>query len=174
MEDLSLHILDIVENATTAGATFVEITIQEDKEADLLTLTIRDNGRGMTEEMARKARSPFGTTRTTRRVGLGIPLLEQSARETGGRLRLESTLGKGTCVTAVFQVSHVDRRPLGDIGATLISLIMGSPDVDFRLELRAEGADAEVDTREMRDELGDTPINSPEVLALIAGLFGGK
>lgn len=175
MQDLSLHILDIVENATQAGATLIEIDILEDIDKDLLQIRIQDNGRGMDAEILRGATDPFVTTRTTRRVGMGLPLLKQAARETGGDLRITSELGKGTRVVATFQKSHIDRRPLGDMGATLTALIMGNPDRDFvyRSNLREE--EVEVDTRSIRKELdGAMGINDPAVIRLIRDLFSKR
>jgi len=175
MQDLSLHILDIVENATQAGATLVEIDILEDMDKDLLRISIQDNGRGMDAEMLKGATDPFVTTRTTRRVGMGLPLLKQAARETGGDLRITSELGKGTRVVATFQKSHIDRRPLGDMGATLTALIMGNPDRDFvyRSNLREE--EVEVDTRSIRKELdGAMGINDPAVMRLVRDLFSKR
>lgn len=171
MEDLSLHILDIVENATRAGATLVEIRVREDSARDLLEINIRDNGRGMDPEMAKRARDPFGTTRTTRRVGLGLPLLEQAARETGGRLTLTSVPERGTEVTVTFVASHIDRKPLGDLGATLVTLILGSPGVEFVCELDHDGETTTLDTRSLKIELEGTSITEPAVLALIKDLF---
>jgi hypothetical protein len=172
MEDLSLHVLDIVENATAAGATQVEIGIQEDPAEDLLSLTIVDNGRGMDRHMLEKARDPFVTTRTTRRVGLGLPFLEQATREAGGDLSIESRPNLGTRVKATFQASHIDRKPLGDMGSTLISLISGNPDVDFIYHSQTPGERITLDTREIRAELQETvPLNHPAVLDLIKDLF---
>jgi anti-sigma regulatory factor (Ser/Thr protein kinase) len=172
MQDLSLHILDIVENATQAGATFIEIDISEDINKDLLQISIQDNGRGMDAEMLRGATDPFVTTRTTRRVGMGLPLLKQAARETGGDLRITSESGKGTRVVATFQKSHIDRRPLGDMGATLTTLIMGNPDRDFVYASNLREEKVEVDTRSIRKELdGAMSINDPAVIRLIRDLF---
>jgi len=134
MEDLSLHILDIVENATSAGASRVDIEMVEDTERDLLTLEIRDNGRGMAPEARDKALDPFYTTRTTRKVGLGLSLLAQAAEQAGGRLELTSEPARGTTVKAVFQRSHPDRKPLGDITETLRTILVGRPDLDLRFE----------------------------------------
>ena len=172
MQDLSLHILDIAENATRAGATLIEIEVSEDISKDLFQITIRDNGRGMDEEMLKEATDPFVTTRTTRRVGLGLPLLEQAAKETGGNLLITSKPGKGTQVVASFQESHIDRRPVGDMGATLATLIMGNPDLDFIYFSNLDGEEIEVDTRSIRGELnGSMSINDPAVIRLIKDLF---
>lgn len=172
MQDLSLHILDIVENATSAGATLVEIDISEDVNRDILQITIQDNGQGMDAEMLRKVTDPFVTTRTTRLVGMGVPLLEQAAKETGGNLLITSDPGKGTEVVATFQESHIDRRPVGDMGATLTTLIMGNPDLDFIYYSNLDGEEIGVDTRSIRDELnGTVRINDPAVIRLIKDLF---
>jgi hypothetical protein len=175
MQDLSLHILDIVENGTQAGATLIEIDISEDIGKDLLRISIQDNGRGMDAEMLRGAADPFVTTRTTRRVGMGLPLLKQAAEETGGDLRITSELGKGTRVVATFQKSHIDRRPLGDMGATLTTLIIGNPDRDFVYTSNLREEEVEVDTRSIRKELGGAmSINDPAVIRLIQDLFREK
>jgi len=172
MQDLSLHILDIAENATQAGATLIEIDISEDRDKDLLEISIRDNGKGMDAEMLRHATDPFVTTRTTRRVGMGLPLLQQAAREAGGDLRITSEPGKGTRVVATFQKSHIDRRPLGDMGATLTTLIMGNPYRDFVYTSSLREEEVEVDTRSIRKELdGAMDINDPAVIRLIRDLF---
>lgn len=172
MQDLSLHILDIVENAIRAGATLIEIDISEEIDRDLLQITINDNGQGMDAEMVKRVRDPFVTTRTTRRVGLGLPLLEQAAKETGGNLLVTSEPGKGTKVVATFQESHIDRRPVGDMGATLTTLIMGNPDLDFIYFSNLDGKEIEVDTRSIKDELnGSIRINDPAVIGLIKDLF---
>ena len=172
MQDLSLHILDIVENATMAGATLIEIHVSEDIDKDLLKITIKDNGRGMDAAMLKGVKDPFVTTRTTRRVGMGIPLLEQAAKETGGNLKIISEAGKGTEVAATFQESHIDRRPVGDMSATLTTLIMGNPDRDFIYYSNIGGEEIEVDTQYIRGELNDSiSINDPAVINLIRDLF---
>ncbi|MBW1779957.1 MAG: ATP-binding protein [Deltaproteobacteria bacterium] len=175
MQDLSLHILDIVENATQAGATLIEIDLSEDIKKDLLQLTITDNGQGMDAEMAKGVTDPFVTTRTTRRVGMGLPLLKQAAKETGGDLSIRSEPGKGTQVVATFRESHIDRRPMGDMGATLTTLIMGNPDLDFIYRSNLREQDIEIDTRSIRKELdGTLSITDPAVIRLIRDLFKKK
>ena len=136
MEDLSLHVLDIAENGIRASAKRIEITIAEDEENDLLTIEIKDDGQGMDEETAKRALDPFFTTRTTRRIGLGLSLFAQSARESGGDIELNSLSGKGTKVKATFQYRHPDRKPLGDMNETMLTLITGSPDIHFICEHR--------------------------------------
>jgi len=172
LQDLSLHILDVAENGIRAGATLIEIHILEELEDDLLQITIEDNGHGMEAEMLQGVTDPFVTTRTTRRVGMGLPLLKQAAEETGGGLRITSEPGRGTRVVASFQESHIDRRPLGDMGATLTTLIMGNPDLDFVYTSNLREQEVEIDTRLIRQELdGALSISDPAVIRLIRDLF---
>ncbi|MCK4302950.1 MAG: sensor histidine kinase [Candidatus Eisenbacteria sp.] len=171
MEDLSLHILDVVENATAAGATLIEIRIHEDSRKDRMVITIKDNGQGMDGEMVTKVKDPFCTTRTTRRVGMGIPLLEQSAREAGGSIEITSEPNVGTEVVASFCASHIDRKPLGDIAATMVALILGNPDVDFIYQRSIDGVTTDLDTREIKEQLDGVSITAPPVLNLIQDLL---
>lgn len=164
MEDLSLHILDVVENGTAAGATRVEIHLREDGPRDWLELRIQDNGRGMDEAMLARVRDPFVTTRTTRRVGMGIPLLDQATREAEGSFEIHSQPGRGTEVIAGFRLSHIDRRPLGDIAETVVTLILGHPEVEFLFSGAWDGREVELDTRELKRELEDVPLTHPSVL----------
>lgn len=167
MEDLSLHILDIVENAIQAGARSIKITIDEDLGQDLMRIVIEDDGKGMERKFLEKAFDPFVTTRTTRRVGLGLPLFHQAARMTGGEAKIESKPGRGTKVSATFQHSHIDRKPLGDMSQTLMTLIAGSPGLEFRYEHRRDGNQYELDTSRIKEALEGIPINNPEVLSFI-------
>ncbi len=139
MEDLSLHVLDIVENSVAASARTIEIRLVEDSASDRLSLEIRDDGKGMDETMRRKALDPFFTTRTTRHVGLGLPLLAQAAKDSGGDLELDSAPGRGTIVRASFQLSHPDRKPLGDLTATLGAIVAGRPDLELLFEYKKDG-----------------------------------
>ena len=161
MEDLSLHILDIVENSVKAEAREIRIVIAEDTEGDRLSLEIHDDGKGMDETTRRKALDPFFTTRTTRRFGLGLPLLAEAARQSGGSLELDSAPGRGTIVTVDFQISHPDRKPLGDIASTLGTILAGRPELDLAFEYRRDGAVVDsLDTRKPRDagrERSDQP-----------------
>jgi hypothetical protein len=167
MEDISLHILDIAENAISANATFIGISMVEETVKDLFTVKIEDNGKGMTAEFVQKILDPFCTTRTTRKVGLGLSFLAQSARETGGDIVVHSVLNKGTVVTADFRPSHIDMRPLGNIADTITTLIAGNPRVDLLLHCAHEGRSYRLDTREIRAALEEVPINSSEVLSAI-------
>jgi len=167
MEDLSLHILDIMENSVDAHARRIEVHIDEDPDRDLLTLEILDDGKGMDAQTLRKATDPFFTTRTTRRFGLGLSLLSESAKATGGELTLESAAGKGTRVKATFQRSHLDMKPLGDIPQTLLTIIAGHPSIELRYSHTIAGENFSFDTREIRNGLGGLPIGSPHVLRRI-------
>lgn len=165
MKDLSLHILDICENSMTAGASLIEIRINEDTKQNLLTLKIVDDGKGMEEKIVEKVTNPFYTTRTTRRVGLGFPLLEQSAKDAGGSINIQSKPGFGTSVTATFIYDHMDRKPIGDVPETIITLLAsGRLDIDFLYEHCKNGSKFLFDTRDIKRVLQDVPINNPEIL----------
>lgn len=172
MKELSLNILDIAENAVKANATRITITLTEQQ--GLLTLCIADNGCGMSEEVAAAALNPFYTTRTTRRVGLGLPLLKQEVEMTGGDMTLTSREqaahphDHGTTVTARFHTDHVDCLPLGDVPATLVTLIQGHPQTDICFSHRLpDGREVTLDTRTLRATLEDVPLNCYEVLRWI-------
>jgi anti-sigma regulatory factor (Ser/Thr protein kinase) len=167
MEDLSLHLLDIAENSIDAGATKVDITIKESSAEDLLTLSILDNGRGMDAETLGKVSDPFFTTKKVRRFGLGIPLLKQAAEECNGSFSIESSPGKGTLTSVVFQRSHIDRKPMGNIGSTMVVLISGHPDTDFTLTYVRDEFSYQFDSSAVKETLDGVPINLPDVLILI-------
>ena len=160
MEDLSLHILDIVENSVAANADTIEIRITEDLEKDLLSLEVIDNGLGMEEETLEKVLDPFYTSKTVRRFGLGIPLLLESAKAANGRLSITSKKGKGTKIQADFQHSHIDRKPLGDISQTIITLIMGNPEINLVYVHTKNSHTFRFDTEKIKARIGNTPINS--------------
>jgi len=165
--ELSLHILDIVENSTRAGASIVNIDITEDTAKDILSLDIRDNGSGMSEDVLEKVIDPFFTTKTVRNVGLGLPMLAQAAERTEGKFIIESKGGEGTRVAVDFKLSHIDRQPLGDISGTLVTLIAGDPDIEFIYRHRRNGQTYILDTREIKKEIEDIPINHVDVLNFI-------
>lgn len=167
MQDLSLHILDIAENSVRARARTVSIRVEEDGRRDVLSLEVEDDGRGMDEETRLKSLDPFFSTRTTRRVGLGLPLLAEAARAADGRLALESGPGQGTRVRAEFRLSHIDRKPLGDIVQTLVTLIVGNPGTDFVYRHCLDGRSFNLDTRALRARLGDGALDDPEVVRFI-------
>lgn len=167
MKELSLNILDIVENSVKAGATLTEILLTEENEK--LTLVIKDDGCGMSPEVVKQVINPFYTTRTTRSVGLGVPLLKMAAEQTGGSFEIEShTLVldsfQGTTVTAVFDTSHIDFTPLGDVVSSITTLIQGHPDTDFYFHHTKGGNEVLLDTRQLREILEGVPLNSYEVI----------
>ncbi len=173
MKELSLNILDIAENSVKAGATLTEILLTETD--DTLTICIRDDGCGMSAQTVKGVTDPFYTTRTTRAVGLGLPLLKLEAQQTGGDITVESRDKEtypdnhGTVVTAVFHTGHIDCPPLGDVIATITTLIQGHPTDDF-LFLHTKGEnEVRLDTRELRAVLEDVPLSSFEVLQWIQG-----
>ena len=141
MEDISLHILDIVENSIAVSASRVEVTICEDIEKDLLTIEIKDNGSGMSEETLKKVLDPFFTTKSVRKVGLGLPLLAQAAKEGGGVIKIDSKVGEGTRVRATFQYSHPDRKPLGNIAETMKILKVTNPNIEFVYKYEKTGSE---------------------------------
>jgi anti-sigma regulatory factor (Ser/Thr protein kinase) len=167
MEDLSLHVLDIAENSIAAGARRVEIRLKESQRDDRLSIEIIDDGRGMSEDMVQKAADPFVTTRTTRRVGLGLSLFEQAAKSAGGEFKIASSPGAGTKVTGVFQYSHVDRQPLGDMNATLLALIVGNPQVEFTYLHQTDNSQVAFSTEEIKAQLGDIPIGSSQGISAV-------
>lgn len=168
MKELSLNILDISENSTKAGATLVEIIITEDTET--LKIEIKDNGHGMTPDVLSTVTNPFYTTRTTRKVGMGIPLFKFAAEQTGGTLDIKSRHiddypdGHGTVVTALFHKTHIDFTPLGDVISTVVTLIQGHPTVDFLFIHIMEDKKITLDTREIRAVLENIPLDSFEIL----------
>jgi hypothetical protein len=167
--ELSLHILDIVENSTRAGAKTVSIVLVEDTARDTMSLEILDDGSGMTEGVLTKVKDPFFTTKTVRNVGLGLPMLAQAAERTGGKFIIESKDGEGTRVVAEFKLSHLDRQPLGDIASTLVTLIAGNTDVEFIYRHQRNDREYVLDTRDVKREIEEVPINHVEVLNFIRG-----
>ena len=174
MKELSLNILDIAQNSIHAEASFVQILLTETDES--LKLEIKDDGRGMSEEFLSRVTDPFSTTRTTRKVGLGLPLLKLAAEQTGGYMQITSRERAlypdthGTEVTAFFYKNHLDFTPLGDVISTVVSLVQGSPDVDFLFIHEMPDRSVEIDTRMLREVLGDdVPLSDPEVLMWIRG-----
>ena len=171
MLTLADHILDITENSVRAGAKLIEISIDEDSENDLLTIEIKDDGHGMNQEVLQKVLDPFYTTKTVRRVGLGLPLLKDAAYRSGGTFHLESQENSGTTVKATFGLHHLDRQPLGSIIDTIIILIIANSEVDFFYKHRHNDRWLEMDTRDIRKEIEDIPINHPEIIKYIRGVI---
>lgn len=167
MTEISLNVLDVAENSIRADASLVEICINANREKNRLTVVIRDDGCGMNEEQLAKVEDPFFTTRTTRKVGLGIPFFKMAALSTGGDFRISSEVGKGTEVRAEFVLDHIDRMPLGDINGTIYTLVEFNLTVDFIYMYRYDDREFILDTRQMRQILGDIPFDVPEVAAYI-------
>ena len=171
MKELSLNILDVAENSVKAGASLTQILLTED--GNTLTIEIVDDGCGMGEDAVRSVIDPFYTTRTTRSVGLGIPLLKLACEQTGGELRIESVTKEadpqnhGTHVTATFYTDHIDFTPLGDVSSTVLTLIQGHPERDFLFQHEKMGGTVRLDTRELRVVLEDVPLNSYDVMEWI-------
>ena len=167
MLELALHILDIAENSVRAQAKWVSIDINEDRLKDLLGIEIADDGVGMNEEALQKALDPFYTSKTVRSVGLGLPMFKEAAERAGGKFTIRSSQGAGTRVSALFQLSHIDRQPLGDVTGALVTLIVGNASVDFIYRHRCGERVFELDTREIRQEIGDIPIYHMEIATWI-------
>ena len=150
MEDLSLHVLDIAENAVVAGARRVDIRVTEDVESNLLTIEIEDDGKGMSHEELKKAADPFYSTKKGKKVGLGLSLLSQAASESEGKLKVSSARGRGTLVKATFRADHIDRKPLGNMAETLSALIAGNPRVRFTYTYCKGCTQFSLDTEELK------------------------
>ena len=159
-----MHIMDILQNSTRAGATEVTLEVLEDAAADTLTIRFIDNGCGMDAETVQKVINPFFTTRTTRKVGLGLPLLKQNTEQTGGSLDIQSEKGKGTTVTAVFGLTHLDRPPMGDLAGTVVLTASTYPDIRFIFHYHNGDTDYVFDTDEVNEALDGISIQEPEVI----------
>ena len=169
MQELSLNVLDVAENSVRADASLIGITVEEDTAADRLTIVIEDNGKGMTREQIDSVIDPFYTTRTTRKVGLGVPFFRMAAQLSGGDLTIQSRVGEGTVVTATFGLTSIDRMPLGDMNGTITTLVQCNPHIDWVYTRRKDGREMVMDTRQFREILGDVPLDSPEVLEFLRG-----
>lgn len=173
MKELSLNILDIAENSVKAGATLITVSLTQ--AGNVLTIDITDDGCGMDAETVRRVTDPFYTTRTTRKVGLGLPLLKLEAEQTGGTLTVTSRTAAqcpenhGTTVRATFHTDHIDCMPLGDVTATLVTLIQGHPQEELAFSHRTDAGTVTLDTRQLREVLGDVPLDTYEVLKWIEG-----
>ncbi len=163
MRELSLNILDIAQNSISAGASLIEIVVADDTAANTLLIGIYDNGCGMTNEQVQSVLDPFYTTRTTRRVGMGIPLFKLAAEQTGGSLKIESETSKGTKVQALFKTDSIDFTPLGDVASTIVVLITMNTDRDFIYTRSKDGESFVLSTAEIKEILGEVPLNEPEV-----------
>lgn len=181
MRELSLNVMDVAQNSVRAEASLVTITVEESDKNDSLSISIEDNGCGMTEKQVSQVIDPFFTTRTTRKVGLGVPLFKLSAEQTGGSFEIRSKLGEGTVTTARYVKSHVDMTPLGDINSTVEILIRCNPQIDFVFTRTNDNGSFTLDTRELRAVLEGVSLDTPDVTEWIRQyleeqtqiLFGG-
>lgn len=181
MRELALHILDLVQNSIEAGATRILLEVIENDAADTLTIRVTDNGRGMDEEMKRSVLDPFVTTRKTRRVGLGLPLIDMSTQRCDGYLKIDSQPGRGTVVEAVYRRSHLDRPPLGNMVETVKMLLVANPQLDFTYSHVVNDNRFSVAAGDISAALGDVPLTHPDVIvwlheylsANLANLYGG-
>ena len=176
MREIALHLLDIAENSAAAESHNIRMEVHEDLQRDLLIACVTDDGRGMDADTARSVQDPFYTTRTTRNVGLGIPLLKLAAEQAEGRFSLKSEPGVGTRVEAVFRHGHIDRMPLGDLSATFLTALISHPKVHWMFayrvtELDGNNRDFTFDDAEFKSELGNLSLTEPEVLTFVRGMI---
>jgi len=167
MQELSLHILDIVQNSVRAKATKIEILINENIHNNQLEIEIKDNGKGIDKKLVQEIKNPFSTTRTTRKIGLGIPLLLEACIRCGGDLNIQSSVGIGTTIHAVLEHNHIDRAPMGDVVNTITMLILSSPEIRYILTYCVDGSKFVMDTNEIKDILQGVPINDLSVIKWI-------
>ena len=167
MRELALHLLDIAENSVAANASTIGIEVDEDLKTDRLKLAVTDNGKGMDAAMVASVVDPFVTSRTTRKVGLGIPLLKEAAEMCNGYLKIDSTVGKGTRLECEFQHSHIDRMPLGDVAGTLLTLVIANPHIQWLLHYQVNDAVFEFDSLPIVEELGDMSLTEPSILTFV-------
>ncbi len=171
LRELSLHILDIAENSVQAKAKNIEVSVEEDQANDRLRITIKDDGKGMNAERLAQVTDPFFTSRTTRKVGLGIPFLKEAAEACNGFLKIKSAEGIGTTLHVEFQRSHIDRMPLGDLESTYLNLLIGYPDVHWILRYKMDKKEFVLDDQLTKKELADIPLCDPTVLAYLRNLI---
>lgn len=167
MREIALHILDIAENGVAAGATRMNLNINENIKDNWLDITIEDNGKGMDDEMVARIIDPFVTSRTTRKVGLGIPLFKAAAEACNGYLKITSSVGKGTTVFARFQYDHIDRMPLGNLSETFLTLFIGYQEVHWIFKVQVNDQCFEFDDEPIKKELAGVPLTEPSVLKFI-------
>jgi len=167
VEDICFHIVDIVQNAVAAGARTVEISLRESSRDDIRTLTVRDDGRGMDRQMVANVQDPFFTTKPGKRVGLGIPLLKQTARQCLGDFRIDSAPGRGTDIRADMRPSHIDCPPVGDLVGTVVSLITSLDYLNIRFVYETDSGRFSVSTDEIREQVGDLHLSHPDVYSFL-------
>lgn len=171
MKDLSMHIMDIIQNSVRAQATLVELDIVEDVVNDVFSIAIKDNGCGMSPEILEKVTDPFFTTRTTRKVGLGLSLLKQNAEQTGGEMKIWSEEGKGTHLEVRFSHAHIDRPVIGDIAGTIVLLAGANPEMDFIYHHKTNKGEYIFDTKEIKEVLDEVSISDPTIMKYLKELI---
>lgn len=169
MRELSLNVLDIAQNSIAAGASLTEILVKEDTVKKELLIGIYDNGKGMTEEQVNNVQDPFYTTRTTRKVGMGIPLFKMAAEQTGGSFKITSQVGAGTRVEAVFKTDSIDFTPLGDMEATISTIVSMNEDKDFIYIRSVDGREFKFSSAEIKKILDGVPLSEPSVIVWMEG-----
>lgn len=167
MKEISMHILDIVMNSIKAEATLIEIFIEDSILNNWLKVTIKDNGKGMDDVMINLATDPFFTTRTTRKVGLGLPMLKENCERCGGYLRIKSKLGEGTTIECCFEKDNIDRAPLGNMGDTIMTIINSLCNCELIYNHKTDEGSFVLSTADIKDVLDGGPINANEVLLWI-------
>ena len=172
MREITLHLLDIVENSVAADAKYIQITIEEDMLRDVLFISIQDDGKGMDKETVAVITDPFTTSRKERKVGLGIPLFKEAAEACQGSLTVTSKLGKGTKIEVTFQHNHIDRMPLGDVAATIFSIVIAHADIHWKFTYRyvqpnGQAEEFLFDDEPIKETLGEIPLTEPSVLTYI-------
>jgi len=171
LRELSLHILDLAANSISAGATAIKITVEENQAKDTLLIRIMDNGKGLSPEMITQVTDPFVTSRTERNVGLGLPLLKEAAEACHGDLQLSSKPGNGTTVEVRFQLSHIDRMPIGDLADTFLTLEVGTPEVHWTFEVIKDNEKFQFDDVILKQTLGNIPLSHPDVISYLRSTF---
>lgn len=166
MKEISLHVLDIVQNSIVAGAKHITVEVEVRHSKDWMRVAVGDDGCGMDQAMLEKVISPFTTSRTTRKVGLGIPMFKAGAEQAGGAFLIRSKPGEGTFIQAEYQISHLDRPPLGDMAETMVATVACNPELDFVYDYQVDGNTFRFDTKQIRSVLGeDVPLNMPDVVS---------
>lgn len=169
MRELSLNILDIAQNSIVAGASLTEILVKEDTVKNELLIGIYDNGKGMTEEQVRNVQDPFFTTRTTRKVGMGIPLFKMAAEQTGGSFKITSQVGVGTKVEALFKTDSIDFTPLGDMASTISTIVCMNEDKDFIYTRKVDDVEFKFSSADIKTILDGVPLSEPSVINWVEG-----
>jgi hypothetical protein len=167
MRELALHLLDIAENSVAAQARNITLVVIEDLAGDRLHMSVEDDGKGMDADMVAQVVDPFVTSRTTRKVGLGIPLLKEAAEACNGFLTIASTPGKGTRLDVEFQHTHIDRMPLGDVAGTILSLVVAYPSIHWKLIYKVNYREFEFDDLPIKETLDGVPLTEPQILAFV-------